>query len=208
MGIELSKLSPSELMHILNATPQGEVLTRARLRRQMDAGALKFGDGTHIHLVRYVRWLVQEVERPKAVKIDYVESRRRKAQRERAATKSAQDIFPVPEIVDYDRRKAAGESFRLFCTTYFPGAFWRPWSQDHLRVIGKIETAVREGGLFAFAMPRGSGKTALARCAAMWAIPPASSSVTPWDARWPSRPIVGARTRCEASSYSAAASAT
>ena len=170
MGIELTKLSQTDLIHLLNATPQGEVLTRGRLRRQLDAGALKFGDGTHIHLVRYTRWLVQEVERPRATKVDYVESRRRKAQRERAATRSAQDIFPIPEIVDYDRRKAAGESFRLFCTTYFPGAFWRPWSQDHLRVIGKIETAVREGGLFAFAMPRGSGKTALARCAAMWAI--------------------------------------
>ena len=37
-------------------------------------------------------------------------------------------------------------------------------------MLAKIEKAVREGGLFAFAMPRGSGKTALARCAALWAI--------------------------------------
>ena len=37
-------------------------------------------------------------------------------------------------------------------------------------LTGKIEKAVREDGLFAFAMPRGSGKTALARCAALWAI--------------------------------------
>jgi len=170
MAIDLTRLTQSELLQIVNATPLGAVLTRGRLRRQMDAGALKFGDGTHVHLVRYVRWLVQEVERPPAPKADYFEAKKKQAQRNRAATKAAQDIFPVPEIVDYDRRKAAGESFRLFCTTYFPGAFWRPWSQDHLRVIGKIERAVREGGLFAFAMPRGSGKTALARCAALWAI--------------------------------------
>ncbi|MCL2701948.1 MAG: phage terminase large subunit family protein [Phycisphaerae bacterium] len=170
MGIDLTKLSQTELLQLINATPQGTVLTRPRLRRQMDAGALKFGDGTNIHLVRYTRWLVQEVERPKAAKVDYYESRRRKAKRERLATKSAQDIFPIPEIVNYERRKAAGESFLLFCTTYFPGVFWRPWSQDHLRAIEKIEKAVREGGLFAFAMPRGSGKTALARCAALWAL--------------------------------------
>ena len=170
MAIDLTKLTQSDLLQIINATPLGQVLTRSRLRRQMDAGALKFGDGTHVHFVKYVRWLAQEHDRPRSKPMDYLEAKRRQAQRNRAATKAAQDIFPVPEIVDYERRKAAGESFRLFCATYFPRTFWRPWSQDHLRVIEKIEKAVRQGGLFAFAMPRGSGKTALARCAALWAI--------------------------------------
>lgn len=170
MALKLTQLTQSELLQVVNATPLGQVLTRSRLRRQMDAAALRIGDGTHIHLVRYVRYLAHELEKPRQEKIDYAEAKRRQAQRNRAATRAAQDIFPVPEIVDYARRKAAGESFRLFCTTYFPGAFWRPWSQDHLRVIAKIEKAVHEGGLFAFAMPRGSGKTALARCSALWAI--------------------------------------
>ena len=56
-------------------------------------------------------------------KVDYAEARRRQAQRNRAATKAAQDIFPVPQIEDYQRRKECRESFRLFCTTYFPGFF-------------------------------------------------------------------------------------
>lgn len=170
MAIDPAKLSQSELLQVMNATPMGAVLTRSRLRRQMDAAALKIGDGTHVHLARYVRWLAAEMDRPREPKVDYVESRKRKANRERAATKSAQDIFPIPEIVDYQRRKACGESFQEFCITYFPRYFWRPWSQDHLRVMARIEKAVREGGLFAFAMPRGSGKTALARCAALWAV--------------------------------------
>jgi len=170
MAIDPARLTQSDLLQIINSTPMGMVLNRSRLRRQMDVGGLRFGDGTHIHLARYVRWLVREMDRPRPARTNYVEAKRKQAMRNRAATKAAQDIFPIPEIVDYARRKAAGESFRLFCTTYFPGAFWRPWSQDHLRVIGKIEKAVREGGLFAFAMPRGSGKTALARCAALWAI--------------------------------------
>ncbi|MBI5725783.1 MAG: hypothetical protein HZA50_17620, partial [Planctomycetes bacterium] len=161
MPIDPTKLTQSELLQIVNGTPAGVVLSRSRLRRQMDAAALRIGDGSHIHLVRYVHWLVQEVEKPHAAKMDYFEAKRRQAQRNRSATKAAQDIFPIPEIADYARRKSCGESFRLFCTTYFPGAFWRPWSQDHLRVIAKIERAVRDGGLFAFAMPRGSGKTAL-----------------------------------------------
>ena len=44
-----------------------------------------------------------------------------------------------------------------------------PWSDDHLRVIDKIERVVRTGGLFAMAMPRGSGKTVLCQCAVLWA---------------------------------------
>jgi len=51
---------------------------------------------------------------------------------------------------------------------YFPEAFSLTWSQDHLRVIEKIEIAVTTGGLFAMAMPRGSGKTTLAETACIW----------------------------------------
>ena len=170
MAIDLTKLTQSELLQVVNSTPQGEVLTRSRLRRQMDAAALRIGDGTHVHLVRYARWLVDEMEKPRPAKVDYAEARRRQAERNRAATKSIQDIAPIPEIEDYTRRQGCGASFRLFCETYFPMAFHRAWSDDHLRVIAKIEKAVREGGLFAFAMPRGSGKTTLARCAALWAV--------------------------------------
>ena len=170
MAIDPAKLTQSELLQVVNSTPQGETLTRSRLRRQMDAGAFRFGDGTHVHLVRYARWLVDEMDKPRPAKVDYAEARRRQAERNRAATKSIQDIAPIPEVQDYPRRQACGASFRLFCETYFPMAFHRAWSDDHLRVIAKIEKAVREGGLFAFAMPRGSGKTTLARCAALWAV--------------------------------------
>jgi len=45
-----------------------------------------------------------------------------------------------------------------------------PWSPDHLKVIAKIEAAVRHGGLFALAMPRGSGKTTLVIRAMLWAL--------------------------------------
>ncbi|MCA9251269.1 MAG: phage terminase large subunit family protein, partial [Phycisphaerales bacterium] len=48
--------------------------------------------------------------------------------------------------------------------------FHLPWSDDHLKVIAKIEQAVLEGGLFAMAMPRGSGKTSLCEIACLWAL--------------------------------------
>jgi hypothetical protein len=48
--------------------------------------------------------------------------------------------------------------------------FTLAWSEDHLKVIAKIEQAVISGGLFSMAMPRGSGKTTICQVAALWAL--------------------------------------
>ena len=48
--------------------------------------------------------------------------------------------------------------------------FHLPWSDDHINVIHMIEKAVLEGGLFAMAMPRGSGKTSFCEVACIWAV--------------------------------------
>jgi hypothetical protein len=168
--IEITNLSQTELLQVVNATPLGTVLDRSRLRRQMDKGAFRFGDGRRLHLVRYVAWLARELDKPHVQPIDYVEAKKRQAEKNRAGTKAAQDIFPIPEIDDYQRRQETSDSLRLFCETYFPLAFYRAWSVDHLKIIAKIERAVKSGGLFALAMPRGSGKTTLARLSALWAV--------------------------------------
>ncbi|MBC7352837.1 MAG: site-specific DNA-methyltransferase [Thermogutta sp.] len=68
-----------------------------------------------------------------------------------------------------NRARAAGD-FRFFCEQYFPLTFHLPWSADHLKVISKIEQAALRGGLFALAMPRGSGKTTICECACIWAV--------------------------------------
>jgi len=90
------------------------------------------------------------------------------------ARREAQDISTemdsLPLCQNPERKAAALKSFKVFCETYFPAAFYLEWSKDHLRVIDKIEAAVTSGGLFAFAMPRGSGKTTLTMAAAIWAI--------------------------------------
>lgn len=100
----------------------------------------------------------------------YDKAKARAAQRNRDQTKAAQDIFPIPQVVNWKRRKACERNLKLFCETYFPDAFYLGWSPDHLRVIAKIEKAVLTGGLLAIAMPRGSGKTTLTRAGALWAI--------------------------------------
>lgn len=89
---------------------------------------------------------------------------------QRAITAFGTDIGDIPAVENPSRRFDCERNFRFFCETYFAPAFPLAWSDDHLRVIGKIETAVLDGGLFAYAMPRGSGKTTLLRIASMWAL--------------------------------------
>jgi hypothetical protein len=88
----------------------------------------------------------------------------------RAASAAGRDIGELPPVADPARKAACGSSFKLFADTYFPATFSLPWSDDHLKVIAAIETSVVDGGLFAFAMPRGSGKTSLVETAALWAL--------------------------------------
>jgi hypothetical protein len=68
------------------------------------------------------------------------------------------------------RRAAAAESLQFFAKTYLGQIFYLPWSADHERVIAKMERCARDGGLFAVAMPRGSGKTSIAIAAVLWAL--------------------------------------
>ena len=83
---------------------------------------------------------------------------------------AGRDIGELPSVVDPARKDRAARDFQAFCEAYFPAVFYLPWSADHLRVLRKIEQAVLHGGLFAMAMPRGSGKTTLCECACLWAL--------------------------------------
>ena len=88
----------------------------------------------------------------------------------RKVSTEARDIGDLPAVVDPARRAGSREDFRRFCETYLPDLFPLAWSPDHLTAIGKIEGAVLRGELFAFAMPRGSGKTTLSEAACLWAM--------------------------------------
>ena len=102
------------------------------------------------------------------------------AERERARLRAlsqrrslaGRDIGDIPEISEEwsAKRDACRSDFRLFCETFFGEIFHLEWSQDHLRVLSKAQSAVLDGGLFALAMPRGSGKTTIAECACLWSV--------------------------------------
>jgi hypothetical protein len=101
---------------------------------------------------------------------EYRAHRENMAQRMRDKYAAASDIGDIPKPADPVRRAEAESSLRAFCEIYRPSAFHMGWSEDHLRVIERIETTARSGGLFALAMPRGSGKTTISITSATWAL--------------------------------------
>jgi hypothetical protein len=94
----------------------------------------------------------------------------RAAEAKRRQSAQGREIGELPPIVDAARLARCREDFRQFCESYLPESFPLAWSQDHLTAIRKIEAAVLRGELFAFAMPRGSGKTTLSEAACLWAM--------------------------------------
>ena len=110
----------------------------------------------------------QYVERD--MRQDYERRKERARQTQADQSKSGRDIGELPAVVDPDRKARAEKDFRFFCEAYFPMTFHLALSPDHLKVIARIEQAVLHGGLFALAMPRGSGKTCIAECACLWAV--------------------------------------
>jgi hypothetical protein len=100
----------------------------------------------------------------------YERRKQRAAQQQRQQAQEGRELGDLPPIADPKRRRACAKSFRRHCETYHNATFALKWSKDHLRVIGQIEDAVLGGGLFATAMPRGSGKTSLAEVACEWAM--------------------------------------
>lgn len=104
-------------------------------------------------------------------KSGYARQKGRALQRELDQSAKGRDIADdYPPDGNPERRASCSRSFRLFCETYFPAAFVLAWSDDHLRAIDRIESAILHGGLFALAMPRGSGKTTLCEKAVIWAL--------------------------------------
>jgi hypothetical protein len=167
------RLRPAELCRLLNSTPLGEVLSERRLHQHRSRAGLRLGDAKHVDLLRYAAWLFHERRAAKAAPAPadaYANLKERARARNAALALAGRDIGELPPVMNPERKARAAGDFRFFCESYFPRTFTLPWSPDHLRVIAKIEQAVLRGGLFAMAMPRGSGKTSLCECACAWAV--------------------------------------
>ncbi len=172
MAIDPRHLRPADLTRLLNSTPLGTVIDERQLYRHRQRAGFRIGDGKHIDLFRYVAWLVEVHDAPPTVTDPdpYSTLKENARARNMALSLAGRDIGELPAVVDPRRKARAATDFRFFCESYFHLTFHLPWSPDHMKVIARIEQAVLHGGLYAMAMPRGSGKTTIAECACLWAI--------------------------------------
>jgi len=175
VAIDPFKLRPIELAHLLNLTPLGTVITERQVYRHYNQVKFRIADSGNrklISLPRYVAWLFDRKHAPQVEHAapDYETFKESARARNATLSMSGRDIGPLPSVADPERKAACERKFRLFCESYFRDTFHLMWSDDHLKVIAKIEQAVLHGGLFAMAMPRGSGKSTLAETACLWAM--------------------------------------
>ncbi len=102
---------------------------------------------------------------------DYQKKRDRDNSAVKERSRQGRDIGKgYPKHGNLKRRRLCERSLQDFLLTYFPAAFTLPFSMDHRRVIAAMEDCGLAGGLFALAMPRGSGKTTLAERFALWCL--------------------------------------
>ena len=173
MPLNPTKLKPIEIVRIVNTTPLNAVLNDRQLRRHRDRAGFRISDdgGSTVNLFKYAAWLRSELMlRQSMTPLTYEEKKNAARNRNLALAMAGRDIGELPEVVNPERKKRCRTNFRMFCEEYFPETFSLEWSPDHLKAIHKIETAVLKGGLFALAMPRGSGKSSLTEVAAIWAM--------------------------------------
>ena len=173
MPLNPTKLKPIEIVRIVNTTPLNAVLNDRQLRRHRDRAGFRISDdgGQTVNLFKYAAWLRSELMvRQSMTPLTYEEKKNAARNRNLALAMAGRDIGELPEVVNPERKKRCRTNFRMFCEEYFPETFSLEWSPDHLKAIHKIETAVLMGGLFALAMPRGSGKSSLTEVAAIWAM--------------------------------------
>lgn len=175
MSINPNNMRVVDVARLLNSTAQGFVLAQARLYRDFNRVGFRIAatDNTrNINLLKYIAWMCDQKHTPEEPSAVRTYDERRDAERNQQAEQSlaGRDIAPLPEVVNPPRKADCARNFRLFCESYFPETYSLEWSPDHLKAIEKIETAVLSGGLFALAMPRGSGKSTMTETAALWAM--------------------------------------
>ena len=175
MPINPSNMRVVDVARLLNSTSFGFVLPQARLYREFNRVGFRIGSSENprnINLLKYIAWMFDRKHTPEETSGARSYEDRRNAERDRQAEQSlaGRDIGPLPEVVNPNRKAACERNFQLFCESYFPETYSLAWSPDHLKVIEKIETAVLRGGLFALALPRGSGKTTITESAALWSM--------------------------------------
>lgn len=174
MTVNVRKMKPVEMVRFLNSTELGTVMSAAMVYRHFAEAGYRIAsteDSRSLSFYRYAAWLIDKRNSmPPSAPGGYEAHRESAAQRQADLSLAGRDIGDLPDVADLERKEACRFDLRRFCETYFPEVYSLEWSDDHLRAIDKLQKSVLEGGLFALAMARGSGKSSLTETAAIWAM--------------------------------------
>ena len=92
-------------------------------------------------------------------------------ERSRERLKKGSDIGEIPRQHDPDRRESCRRDLERFLVTYFPfSTGLSPFSEDHKRVIARIQDCCLRGGRFINAVYRGFAKSTISESALLWAV--------------------------------------
>jgi len=103
---------------------------------------------------------------------DYERRKERARKRESDMSAKGRDIGELPPIppLGLTIKEKCRHDLRAFLEFFLPSMFGLAWSEDHLKAIKTLEDVFLNGGQFAFAMPRGNGKSSLSLGATLWAM--------------------------------------
>jgi hypothetical protein len=101
-----------------------------------------------------------------------IENRRKSTlERGRATSRLGADIGEIPKPINPDRREACRLDLAKFLIEYFPQSTGlSPFSDDHVRVIGRVQDCVLRGGRFINAVYRGFAKSTISENSLLWAM--------------------------------------
>ncbi len=85
--------------------------------------------------------------------------------------KAVAEIGEIPDVVNPERREACRLDLHAFLVKYFPETTGlAPFSDDHIRVIKRLEQSALKGGRFYNLVYRGFAKTTVSVNTAIWAL--------------------------------------
>jgi len=86
-----------------------------------------------------------------------------------AKTAASQEIGPLHDVADPQRRERAAASNLLFAETYFLPTFYLPWAPYQRAMMDRFQEVIFSGGKECHAVRRGGLKSTCARVSTLWA---------------------------------------
>ena len=102
---------------------------------------------------------------------DYASARSAKnAEVINAKTAASQEIGPLHDVADPQRRERCAADNLLFAETYFKPTFYLPWAPYQRSMMDRFQDAITNGGKECHAVRRGGLKSTCARVSTIWSV--------------------------------------